>query len=127
MPIPDNELQRLTILRRYSILDTPQEAHYDRVCWLAANHFQAPIAVITFVDRDRQWFKASLGLDVQQTDRTIAFCDHTIRGDDVFEVRTLRSTHASAKTPWSAKAPASAITAGHRSSRPVAGDWARWQ
>lgn len=75
------ENRRLNILRRYSILDTPPEEVFDRVARMAARHFGTPIGTVTFVDEARQWFKAIHGLDVRETGRDVAFCNHTIMGD----------------------------------------------
>ena len=78
---PDSvEATRLRVLSGYAILDTPHEAFFDDLVALAAELCTAPIAVLTFLDHRRQWFKASIGLDVRETPREIAFCDHTIRG-----------------------------------------------
>ncbi len=80
------ENQRLEVLRRYAILDTPPEEVFDRITRLAARHFGTPIATVTFVDATRQWFKSVTGLDVRQTGRDVAFCHHTIKQNGVFEV-----------------------------------------
>ena len=60
------------------ILDTPAEAAFDRLTRLAASIFRAPIALISLVDEDRQWFKSHLGLDVSETDRGVSFCAHAL-------------------------------------------------
>jgi hypothetical protein len=54
-PVPDNEDERLRELARYNILDTPPEESFDRITRLAAELFDAPIALVSFIDRDRQW------------------------------------------------------------------------
>jgi signal transduction histidine kinase len=82
----DVERARLASLRDYGILDTPPEAAFDRIAALAAELFETPIAAISLIDEDRQWFKAILGLDATETSREVAFCAHTILTDDVFEV-----------------------------------------
>lgn len=78
------EPERLQTLRNYQILDTPAEASYDEVVKLLAHLCEAPIATITFLDERRQWFKSCLGLPMVETDRSIAFCDITIRGNEPF-------------------------------------------
>ena len=79
---PDDEAGRLEALRRFHILDTPAEEAFDCIARLAADLFETPIALVTFIDENRQWFKASIGLDVPATAREIAFCAHTILGTE---------------------------------------------
>jgi signal transduction histidine kinase len=85
-PLPLSERARLEALYRYQILDTPPQAAFDAIARTAAQLAGAPIAVISFVDANRQWFKARIGLDQTETERCVAFCGYTILGDDVFEV-----------------------------------------
>lgn len=75
---PAKEAERLEALRQYKILDTLSESAYDDIATLAAFICDVPIALITFVDSDRQWFKSRVGLDVEETSRDISFCTHTI-------------------------------------------------
>ncbi len=84
--MPNNEAQRLAALHRYHILDTPPEQAFDDFVHLASTICQTPIAVLTFLDRDRQWFKASVGATVKETPREHAFCSHTIVHDGVMIV-----------------------------------------
>ncbi len=72
-PVDDAQLARL---HAYEILDTPREPQFDRVVFMAAQMFRVPVAVLSFADVDRHWFKASVGLDLAQIDRTTAFCTH---------------------------------------------------
>jgi hypothetical protein len=81
-PVPANETYRQSVLKRLNILDTPPEEQFDRLTKLAAQHFKASIALISLVDKDRQWFMSRCGLDVAQTDRDIAFCAHAIMQDE---------------------------------------------
>src|SRR5579862_7198482 len=74
------EIERLSVLERYGVLDTPAEATFDRLTALAAELFETPIALISLIDADRQWFKARAGLDICSTDRRWAFCAHAIEG-----------------------------------------------
>ncbi|MBB5519552.1 GAF domain-containing hybrid sensor histidine kinase/response regulator [Amphiplicatus metriothermophilus] len=83
---PFAEAARLDALRALDILDTPPEEAFDRIAALAADIFRAPIALVSFVDADRQWFKAAVGADFRQTPREHAFCVHTIGGADVFVI-----------------------------------------
>ena len=72
------ETSRLRALRRYAILDTEPEPVYDDIVALAARVCHTGIALITFVDRDRIWFKATRGITLRQAPRENAFCDHAI-------------------------------------------------
>ncbi|QCG88919.1 GAF domain-containing protein [Azospirillum sp. TSH100] len=75
----DDEAARLEALRRTGLLDTaPEPAFDDLVSW-ACDHFRVPIALVSLLDAERQWFKARRGLDVQETPRNVAFCRFTIR------------------------------------------------
>lgn len=83
---PADETRRLHALRATRLLDTAASESFDRITRLASQFFGAPIALISLVDKDRQWFKARVGLDVCETAREYAFCDHTIRQKDVMVV-----------------------------------------
>src|SRR5438128_2959207 len=77
-PIPDNEATRLRVLADYNIMDTLSEQAYDDFAKLASSICGTPIALITLLDEDRQWFKANVGLEVSETPRSQAFCAHAI-------------------------------------------------
>jgi GAF domain-containing protein len=77
-PLPPNESDRLVELESYSVLDTLPEQVFDDITLLASKLFDTPIALMSLVDRDRQWFKAAVGLDVPETHRDLAFCAHAI-------------------------------------------------
>jgi signal transduction histidine kinase len=76
--IPKDEDKRLESLRRLAILDTASEESYDEIVALAAEIAGTPIALVSLVDTDRQWFKARHGLDATETPRSISFCGHAI-------------------------------------------------
>jgi diguanylate cyclase (GGDEF)-like protein len=81
-PVPANEAARLRTLEEYRILDTGRDARFEELAAEVASVCGTPIATITFVDATRQWFKAAIGLPLEQTDRDIAFCAHTILDPD---------------------------------------------
>lgn len=77
-PTPPDEAQRLNVLHALNLLDTPAEAVFDRITRLAAQILNVPIALVSLVDADRQWFKSRVGLDAIETSREVAFCAHAI-------------------------------------------------
>jgi GAF domain-containing protein len=83
---PGNEKKRLQTLRGYEILDTEPEAAFDDLTFLASYVCQTPVALISLVDEDRQWFKSKVGVSVLETSRDIAFCASAILQTDVFIV-----------------------------------------
>lgn len=78
VPLPGNEAQRLLALERSGLVDTPPEDAFDRLTWLAAQTLGMPISLITLLTPTRQWFKSRHGLDMADTPRSWAFCNHTI-------------------------------------------------
>jgi diguanylate cyclase (GGDEF)-like protein len=88
--LPADEQHRLETLRSLNVLDTAPEERFDRVTRLARRLFDVPIALISLIDAERQWFKSCCGLPVRQTSREISFCGHAILGDDVFMVPDAR-------------------------------------
>ena len=80
------EQDRLEALRGYNLLDTAPEPDFDALVRDAAVLFDAPIALISLVDEDRQWFKAVVGLEAVETPRSVSFCAHAIRSGDVYVV-----------------------------------------
>jgi signal transduction histidine kinase len=82
-----NEEARLQELYSYTILDTAPEQEFDDLVALASQIYGCPIAAITFVDKNRQWFKAIKGIGVSETDRKIAFCSHTILQNEIMIVK----------------------------------------
>ena len=79
-----DEEKRLNALHSYNILDSKSEASFDRITKLASAFYQSPMALVSFIDTDRQWFKSKVGVDVNETDRDIAFCNHAIKQNQPF-------------------------------------------
>jgi diguanylate cyclase (GGDEF)-like protein/PAS domain S-box-containing protein len=85
-----DESDRLDALKSYEILDTLPEAGFDRLARLVAHVCEAPMATLSLVDAERQWFKAVVGPNMIETDRVFAFCAHAIRGKELFVVQDAR-------------------------------------
>jgi signal transduction histidine kinase/CheY-like chemotaxis protein len=85
-PPTSEEATRLKVLYDYDVLDTDAEKIFDDLTQLAAQICDTPITIISLIDADRQWFKSTVGLDVEETSRDIAFCAHAIHQQKIFEV-----------------------------------------
>lgn len=85
-PIPPDEASRLQALQDLLVLDTPPEERFDRIVRFAAEELDAPIALISLIDENRQWFKSRFGLDAEETARDISFCGHAIAQPELFIV-----------------------------------------
>ena len=90
-PLPADEEARLHALRELLLLDTPADERYDRLTRFAAEQLGTPIALMTLVDGQRQWFKSRVGLDVLETDREISFCGHAILNSGLFVIEDASS------------------------------------
>lgn len=104
-PIPGNESARLAALRECAILDTAQTKEFDDIASLAAQICGTPIAVVNFLDADRQWFKAHPGIDVSETPRNVAFCAHSILQKELFLVPDAMKDRRFADNPLVTGAP----------------------
>lgn len=82
----DDETRRLASLHSLQLLDTPAEARFDRITRLAQRLFDVPMALVTLIDRDRQWFKSNLGLAGRETQRSESFCTHAILDSQIMMV-----------------------------------------
>lgn len=86
IPVPFNEQLRLAVLEHFNVLDSEPQERFDRITRLASRCFDVPIAVVSLVDSERQWFMSSTGLDAAETSREVSFCGHAIMNDGVFVV-----------------------------------------
>ncbi|MEQ6341193.1 MAG: PAS domain S-box protein [Gammaproteobacteria bacterium] len=82
--LPTDETERLAALHALNVLDTVPEDRFDRITRLAARLFDVPIALVSLVDANRQWFKSCHGLSATETPRSVSFCGHAILSDDTF-------------------------------------------
>ncbi len=98
-PVPPNEQARMGALEDYRILDTLEEQAFDDLTKIASHICDTPIALVSLVDRNRQWFKSRVGLDATETSRDVAFCSHAILGDDVFSVPDALQDHRFQNNP----------------------------
>lgn len=101
----EREEKRLEALREYRILDTPPERAYDDLTALAAFICDVPIALVSLVDSDRQWFKSRVGLEASETARDISFCAHAILGEDVLVIQDTHADSRFAANPLVTSAP----------------------
>ncbi|OYQ25776.1 GGDEF domain-containing protein [Sandarakinorhabdus cyanobacteriorum] len=85
-PLPEDELLRLQVLHALCILDSGPEERFDRLTRMARRVFSVPIALVSLLDLNRQWFKSCQGLGVNETGRDVSFCGHAILGDEIFVI-----------------------------------------
>jgi PAS domain S-box-containing protein len=94
------EDKRLIALNKYNILDTLPEKEFDAIARLASNICKAPIALISFIDADRQWVKSRIGIDIKQIPRADSFCNHTILGDKLLEIHNVLENGTFKRNPF---------------------------
>jgi GAF domain-containing protein len=102
--IPDNEEKRLEELARLHLANGTREEVFDRITKRLARIFEVPIALITFIDRDHQWFKSQIGLpeeiaEAQQTSREVSVCGHVVANDEILVVEDLSRDPRFANNP----------------------------
>jgi two-component system, cell cycle sensor histidine kinase and response regulator CckA len=95
----EQEAERLEALREYGLLDTPPESCFDELTQLAAEICDAPVALVSLVDADRQWFKSRVGLEIQETGREVSFCAHAIQSKEIMVVPDAREDARFAGNP----------------------------
>ncbi len=111
--VPDNESKRLHCLQSLNILDTPPEERFDRYTRLVKRVLDVPIALVSLVDTDRQWFKSCLGLEVTETTREVSFCGHAILDSGIFVVNDAISDERFADNPLVIDEPGIRFYAGY--------------
>ncbi|MFG1606039.1 ATP-binding protein [Actinoplanes sp. NPDC049265] len=98
-PLPEDEPARLAALHDAQVLDTAPEEDFDDIALLASEICGTPMGLVSLVDTDRQWFKAKIGLDIEQTHRDMSFCAHAIHGHELFEIPDAAQDHRFADNP----------------------------
>ncbi|MEH2060814.1 MAG: PAS domain S-box protein [Nostoc sp.] len=100
MLFPENESQRLEVLNQYQILDTPPEEVFDELAQLAANFCETPIALISLVDAEREWFKSKIGVSISEVSRSISFGSYTILQSQILIIPDTLQDERFAKNPF---------------------------
>jgi signal transduction histidine kinase len=98
-PLPVNETERLATLYGLNVLDSPPDKDFDDIVALAAAVCGVPMSLVSLIDTDRQWFKASVGTDLVETSRDLSFCAHAILGRDLLVVPDARQDPRFADNP----------------------------
>lgn len=111
-PLPPSEAERIAILEHLGLLDTPPEREFDTIVKMASHLLGCKIALVSLVDRDRQWFKAKTGLEVPQTPREVAFCAHAVAANDALVVPDAKADKRFAQNPLVTGAPGVRFYAG---------------
>ncbi len=99
MLFPENEIQRLEVLNQYKILDTPPEEIFDELAQLAANLCETPIALISLVDVEREWFKSKIGVTISEVPRSISFGNYAILQNKILIIPDALSDERFATNP----------------------------
>ena len=105
VPIPKNEEERVAELHDFHILDTPPDEILDSLTLLASHICETPIALITLIDSERQWFKSRVGVTISETARDISFCAHAIMTEDLCIISDLSKDKRFARHPFVIAAP----------------------
>ncbi len=110
---PDNEAVRVKNLQSLKLLDTAPEERFDRLTRLARRLFDVPIALVSLVDANRQWFKSNAGLDATETPRSVSFCAHAILQDHIMEISDAELDERFRDNPLVTGLPGIRFYAGH--------------
>lgn len=103
--LPEKEDVRLAYLHSLRILDTKPEQRFDLITQLVASVFAVPVALVSLVDKHRQWFKSKVGIDACETDRRISFCGHAILQNEIFVIEDAASDERFHDNPLVASGP----------------------
>lgn len=98
--LPENEHQRLAALHALQVLDTPAEEAFDRLTQLACDLFDLPVALVSLVDAERQWFKSHQGLTTSETCRDLSFCAHAVAQNKMLIIEDTLDDQPLRTTPW---------------------------
>ncbi|WP_308616910.1 GAF domain-containing protein [Massilia arenae] len=112
-PVASNEAQRLTALAATKLMDSAEEEMFDRLTWLASHVTECPMALLTLLSGQRQWFKSRIGIERRETPREVAFCSHTIMQDGAFVVEDAGADPRFAANPLVTGAPHIRFYAGY--------------
>ncbi len=112
-PTPPDEADRISALRELGVLDTPPEERFDRITRLATRMFRVPIALVSLVDVNRQWFKSCQGLGVSETGREVSFCGHAILEGGIMVIPDARKDPRFCDNPIVTGPPHVLFYAGH--------------
>lgn len=104
-PRPHNEAARLLALKELLLLDTPPEERFDRVVQFAAEQLDMPVALVSLIDGERQWFKSRFGMENSETPRDVSFCGHAIMEPELFVVEDALQDARFADNPLVLQAP----------------------
>ena len=113
LPIPPNEEERLKALASYQIMDTLAEKEFDNLTRIASHVFDAPIALITLLDEERQWFKSKVGIEAESTPREISFCQYAIVDGETLIVNDAQEDERFENNPLVTGNPNIRFYAGH--------------
>lgn len=100
LPLPRDETARLAALARFDVLDSEPEREFDDLARLASQVCGTPFALISLVDKDRQWFKSRIGIEARETPRDISVCAHAILQPEVLQVEDLAADRRFSENPW---------------------------
>ncbi|MEM8513113.1 excisionase family DNA binding protein [Massilia sp. MP_M2] len=112
-PVPANEKQRLTALARSGLMDSEEDAAFDRLTWLASHATGCPMALLSLLSAQRQWSKSRVGMDSRETARSLAFCSHALMQDEPFVVEDASADPRFADNPMVIGAPFIRFYAGY--------------
>ncbi|MEW7848018.1 helix-turn-helix domain-containing protein [Massilia aurea] len=112
-PVPGNEAQRLAALGASGLMDSADDDAFDRLTWLAAHATGCPMALVTLLSAQRQWFKSRAGIEGRETARAAAFCSHALMQDEPFVVEDATADARFADNPLVVGAPYIRFYAGY--------------